>query len=168
MIHRLSYPLSSSDIMKGMNGKTKIISYSQVSNYKSINDLLYPYNNVVILYEWGNRIGHWTSLNKHPNGDLDFFDPYGYKPDDERSFIPDEHWESNFLSQLLANYQGKIYYNEYPLQTKNKNIATCGRWVLMRLILKDEPLDIFTRTFMKINPLDREQLITRITDKLIK
>lgn len=43
-------PLSSEDIKKLLNGKTKIILYPDLKKYKDIDSLLYPYNNVVILY----------------------------------------------------------------------------------------------------------------------
>jgi hypothetical protein len=166
--HSLSYALSDDDIREALNNKVKIIKYNNLNQIKSINELLKPYNNCVILYEWGKNIGHWTCLSNHPNGDLDFFDPYGYMPDDERAFIPNEFWQTNYLSQLLEEYNGRVFYNEHPLQVKMKDINTCGRWVLARLIEADKPLDIFTSEWMNVPANKRDFLVTLFTNKYLK
>lgn len=162
---RMDYPLSSEDIKKILNNQVKILTYNNLKYFHSINQLVHPFNNCVILYEWGEGIGHWTCLLRHQNSNLDFFDPYGYMPDDERSFMPDNKWETNYLSQLLALYKGKVFYNEHQLQSKNSKISTCGRWVVARLLNKHIPLDDWTKCWMKEKY--RDFLITICTDKYL-
>ncbi len=165
---RIKHPLSEMELKNALLNRTKIITYNQLKNYKSINSLLHPYNNVIILYEWAPCMGHWVCLSKHKNGDVDFFDPYGYMPDDEREFIPDKFWETNYLSQLLADYPGRVFYNQYPLQSKDKLVATCGRWVLLRLLKPELSLDNFIFKMNQISSHLRDKVITLITDKFIK
>lgn len=164
----ISYPLTSEDIYKALKNKVKIINYNMLKNYKNIESLLYPHDKVMILYETQKNHGHWTCLMRRMNGDIDFFDPYGFMPDDQRDYIPDEMWEDNYLSQLLADYKGgKVYYNEDPLQTMTKNVATCGRWCILRLLYPHLSLEQFQNLFANIPPQSRDAYVTSSTNHLL-
>ncbi len=166
--HSVSYPLNSGDILKALKNKVKIINYNSLKNYKTLDSLLYPHDKVVILYETEENHGHWTCLLRRLNGDVDFFDPYGFMPDDQRTYIPDDMWENNYLSQLLADYKGgKVYYNEDPLQSMTKNIATCGRWCILRLLYSHLSLENFQKIFKKQLPLPRDEFVTFATNHLL-
>ena len=76
------YPLSDSDIRKIIGSKTKIIKFSQLANYNSIEQLL-PHNGdyLVLLFESAMDSGHWTALLRY-NDTIEFFGSYGGEPHD--------------------------------------------------------------------------------------
>ena len=47
----LAYALSDQDIKK-LNPRAKLLLYQDVQRYKNIDQLLHPYDSVIILYEW--------------------------------------------------------------------------------------------------------------------
>ncbi len=134
-------PLSSEDIERMLDGKTRIMSYRQLMKKKNLKQVLEPFGSAVILYETKDAFGHWVALIKR--GDtVEFFDPYGYKPDDQRKFIPaaykKQHYPEKHLVKLLLDSGYKIRYNHFELQDRNKHdMSTCGRWVVLRILLKD-------------------------------
>lgn len=163
----LKYKVTDGDMKRVFHNKVKILLYNQLKTVSSIDNLLNPFNKVIILYQWGPTIGHWTCLNKHKNGDLDFFDPYGFMPDDERKFIPAPYWQSNYLSKLLGRYHGRVYYNQYDLQSESKAVETCGRWVINRLSNSHIPLDEFIEFWHKVPKNERDKLVVEFTQPLL-
>lgn len=152
--------LSESDIQKICGCPVPILSYLQLKNYKTIEQVLNnPLKAVVLLYEWKKNYGHWVLLFQSRINRIEFFDSYGYKPDDESEWIPKAYWKWNYLSQLLADASEngwEIEYNNYILQNRdNKSIATCGRWVGMRLRLKNWDLDSFAKRFLQTSNPDK-------------
>ena len=75
-MNKLSYALSSSDIMQKMRGKCKIIQYGDLVNYNSIDELFGDDKYVFILYCTRPNVGHWTVLIKLDDHNIEFFDPY--------------------------------------------------------------------------------------------
>ena len=146
MNEELNKSLSSLDIKKILNGNVKIIIYPEIVDYKSIDDLLKPYDCVVILY-MHNKIqngyyGHWCCIFRIDDKNIEFFDPYGIFPDDELDynistyFRKESGLEYPLLTYLLF-YTGskyKLSYNEYVFQ--GKNVSTCGRHCAVRLLNK--------------------------------
>jgi hypothetical protein len=138
----LARSLSDTDIKRFLKNKTKIIQYKELSKYNNIDDLLYPYGHVILLYMTGHNYGHWTLIMRRGQNEIHFFDSYGYKPDEEFNFIDNEFRAvSNQIYKkivfMLLNSPYNITYNEYKLQsksTKKQQISTCGRWCLGRLI----------------------------------
>jgi hypothetical protein len=168
------YSLSDKDIIR-MIGKNevKIIIYKDISKYSSLDKLFGKFDNLVILYTTKANYGHWVTLMRHEQkngrGEMQFllehFDSYGIKIDDELNYVPSDYKalegeQKPILSYLVAKalIEGKgntrrknrylgIIYNDVPLQKMNKAISTCGRWVTMRIKMKDLPLNIFTGLF---------------------
>jgi hypothetical protein len=131
----LNYSLSDSDIKSVLGDFAKIIKYSDLDRYKSLNELL-PYNNdfVVILIESEHNSGHWTCITRRDNV-FSLFDSYGCKLSDELDFI------SKSMNYLLGNTKKEmenlikntdddceVVYNKERLQSKSSTVATCGRW----------------------------------------
>src|SRR6185437_3614673 len=143
--------LSNTDISKALNNKTKIIQYKDLLNYKDIDDLLYPHNKAVILYNTKENYGHWTCIIKR-NDSIEMFDSYGYKPDDQQKYITEKVKSENnmdfpYLTYLLYKSKNKykIHYNNYKLQSEKDGINTCGRWVILRIHLKEMNIDEFSK-----------------------
>lgn len=162
--------LSDKDIKRSLNNKVKIITHDKIKNYKNIDNLLEPYNKVVILYRNNYNYGHWTCLFKNKNG-INFFDSYGNKPDEILNFIPNNmnnklEQNHNNLIKLLYNSKENIYYNEKPLQITDENINTCGRWCIFRLLCDFMDEYQFYNLFSNKN-YEPDEIITYITDNII-
>lgn len=128
-----------------------VIPYPDIKKYKTVEELLGPENICFILYMWKQNYGHWCLLQKSGNL-IEFFDPYGDFPDSQLERVPEPfRTESGqtekTLSKLLLNFDGELSYNEYKFQHLKEDVKTCGRWSLVRAILKDIPLDMFYELF---------------------
>lgn len=138
-------PLSNHDIMRALDYQTNIITYENLMNVKNIDEIL-KNNTCVIFYE-GKDIGHWVCVFKTKNG-YEYFDSYGNIPDHNLK-KKDNYFRKKIphLTWLLYRTGKPIEYNNYKLQEYNKNINTCGRWVIARLLLKKMPLKKFVKLF---------------------
>lgn len=158
-------PLSAAQILKFIDGKANLVTYPEIYKYKTLDQLLGQYEAVVILYEWKDNFGHWIALFKTKPDEIEFFDPYNYMPDAEFSFIPKEfirqHYpDIKYLSKLMYNSGYKIIYNHYPLQSKNPNIATCGKWISERLRHRNLSLSQFAKAFKPLKGYSRDDLVS--------
>ncbi len=140
------YPLSELDIKKAFDGKVKILKYNEIKNYNNVDELLYPYDRVVILWvkHYSNPdYGHWTCLYRSnggknvPKGRVYYLDSYGTpiegvlkKIDKKSKVILDEH--EGYLKKMFD--KDDIYYNNNQLQERIKTIATCGRHCITRMV----------------------------------
>ena len=122
---------SDSDIRQFVGGNTKIIKYSDLLNFRTIEDLL-PENNdlVFILIEnQARNTGHWTALHKL-NNKYTFFDSYGEAIDGELKYIsPRLRIEFSENKKILSKMlNGKdVQSNRLKLQELNDSVDTCGR-----------------------------------------
>ncbi len=160
--------LSGEDILNCLDGQTKIIKYNEIFKYNDIESLLYPYNNIVILYETKNNYGHWVCVILHSNNTLEFYDPYGVFIDDQLKFIDRDFAIRSgqnipYLSILFLNSKYKIITNKKKIQKFDKDNSSCGRHVCLRISLSDLSLKDFQK-FMKndkkINSDDKATFLT--------
>lgn len=179
--------LSAKDVFNIASQTCNVITYNQIENMQSIDDLfdsfenkilnqIYPYNNncCLLCYLTKPNYGHWVLLQRSKNR-LDFMDSYGDKPDDQLDFISTKfRKESNqvkyHLSKLLLDTDLKIHYNEKQLQELNPDIATCGRYCGAYLKY-NMPVEKFANIILdksKENNITPDELITILTENLIK
>lgn len=139
--HNLSYFGSNFDIASALNcGQDQIIKYSELKNYNSLEELLpNPILDFkVILLESNKNSGHWTCVIRMGNV-IECFNSYGVPIDSEWKFIPDsvERWlgqSTRYLSNLIKkNNTFKVINNTYDFQSKDNDVATCSRWVILRI-----------------------------------
>ncbi len=164
----LSYALSDNDVKALLKGYTKIVPYSDLHKYKSINQLLKPYDSAVILYESEPNFGHWVSLIKRKKS-IEFFDPYGFFPDDELKWIKpliriQNNADHTYLINLLLTSKIPIEYNNHALQGENPNIQTCGRWSVIRILFKNWNIDKFSQILNSDHNLTGDQIVTQVTN----
>lgn len=156
--------LSDSELLQLLNGKTNIITYPELINYKDIDQILHPYGSCILLFESEPNYGHWCAIFKRNNKTLEFFNAYGGFPDDSLKYVP-EHYKiiSNqnvpYLSFLLYNSKYNLEYNEHRFQKRENDIRTCGRWCAVRILLKHLTLNEFYKIFKK----DGDNLVTLLT-----
>jgi len=121
----------------------KILKYSQLSKYQSINQLL-PMDTdfCIILYEDSYNQGHWTALmryNKGKTGTIEFFDPYGNLFDKQLNWTPLETRKElgegrKLLTPLLDCCTQKVIYNPIKYQKDGSSINDCGRHCVYRVL----------------------------------
>jgi hypothetical protein len=122
-------------------GAGKVIKYSELDNYPTINDLL-PNNKDfrIILVESQYNSGHWCAVLKY--GDIiEWFNSYGTAPEYDFKFIPSftKHLlgqGGNLLTKLLKTKRKdqKLYYNKKKLQQIADGVNTCGRHCIARIL----------------------------------
>lgn len=159
--------LSGQDIINGLNGNVKVITYQDIRNYDNLDDLLHPYNQVVILYETSEGYGHWVCLYSE-NGKITFFDSYGLKPDEELKFIPKYFRKENdtdypLLTYLLYQSGYKVEYNQHRLQKSLRDVNTCGRHCIVRLKYKEIPIDTYAKILRSFKPYNPDNIVTMLT-----
>lgn len=147
----VEHPLSNTEIVRMMNGQTKIIRYPEIFKMKSIMDLISPFGNCFILYETSEGHGHWVCLTFH-NNRIEFFDPYGGAPDSEFKYINKDfahisHQDFPYLSRLLQESKMNVSWNKTPFQEFKQGVKSCGRWCVLRCKLKDLSLTDFRKLF---------------------
>lgn len=162
--------LSGSEILKLLNGSTRVIKYSELSKVNNINELLFGYNSCVILILSKENYGHWVCITR--NNDLvEFFDSYGYFVDDPIYFKYTSKYFRKINNQdyphltylfLLASDEYKITYNELKFQKMKPNISTCGRHVVCRIKFKDKNLYDYYNFLKSIDP-DLDKVVTILT-----
>ena len=163
----MDYLLSKTDIERLFNGKIKVILYSDIADYKTIEDLLYPYNRVCILYYWRKYHGHWVCVFKNKNGRFEIFYSFGTFPDGtlkdiNMNFRKETNQAHKHLTELLYKGGREVEYNDKKLQS-NKS-ATCGRWCVYRMKRKDLTIEEFQDLFKNI--INKDKKIISLTNNI--
>jgi len=148
MKRRITEMISDDDLVRylGDDVNNKIVKYADLSNYKTINELLPKLNDYrIILIESEHNSGHWIVISFYKIDNkpvIEYFNSYGMKMGTDLNFI------SSLMNRLLG--QGKndldklldtakddveIIYNKKRFQSNNQKVNTCGRWVLLRIIM---------------------------------
>src|SRR5574337_291361 len=105
--------LSNFELMDIVDNQSNLITYDKLANVRSIDEILNPYGACIILFLTRENYGHWCCLFKLGDNLLEFFDPYGYMPDEELSF---GQQQVPYLSALLIKSKYSISYNHYRFQ----------------------------------------------------
>ncbi|AVL93358.1 hypothetical protein za3_18 [Zamilon virus] len=139
--HYENVALSNTDILDMLDNKAQIVLYPDLINYNSIDEVLGPYGACILLFEAKKNFGHWCCLFKRDDNTIEFFNSYGGYPDNSLKFIP-LHFRkiSNqyypYLSLLLLECPYELHYNEFKFQKRANDIKTCGRWCVIRILLR--------------------------------
>lgn len=135
--------LTGEDLLRMTAHKIRIIEYKDLHNVTSLEPLLKPYGNLVILYETKEGYGHWVCLLKRGINHLEFFDPYGLKVDEELDIINEIHIRRNdenkivpHLTALIQSGGYRVDSNLTKLQKFINDVNTCGRHVVVRILLR--------------------------------
>lgn len=141
IIRNLAYFGSNVDITRALGcGNNKIIKYSELARYNSIEEILpNDFDYIIILIENNFNSGHWVCLIRMKNI-IECFNSYGIPIDSEFRFVPDwiERWlreDTRFLSKLIKNAPDRftIISNKVKFQSDSDMVATCSRWVIFRI-----------------------------------
>lgn len=170
-------PLSNYEIMNALNNKVNMLTYDELVNYDDIDHVLGKYGVCVLLVETKENNGHWICMfktisdNKKKEPIVSFFDSYALPVDDQLHFVNMKFREENnmlypYLSYLLYKCPYPIEYNEHQFQKLSPQINTCGRWVILRLLLKHLSLKKFYKLFKPSKKIDSDDLVTILTKNI--
>lgn len=155
--------LSTEDILSKV--KCNVMRYSDIKKYTDIDDLFIN-DKCVILYETTKNKGHWTAIYKY-NHTIYFFDSYGNHHEEQFNFIPkyiNEKLKQDHqrLTELLYKSKYNVEYNETQLQQFKKDINTCGRWCLIRLMYPHISVNDFKKMF-KNKSIKPDRIVYELT-----
>lgn len=163
---KLDEPLSDDKVRQALGDATRILKYSELKNYETINDLLPKINDfVIILLEEDVNRGHWTALMK-PSSGYYYFNSYGTKYDTDISVIPlcirrILHEDRREITRLLDGHPCE--WNRTKLQGEKSQ--TCGRYCVLAITML---------CFMGVTPADfieflqnKSKLLNKTYDQLV-
>jgi hypothetical protein len=173
--------LSTDDVLKISGPNTIVITYNKLKYVKSLENLFSNgVKNVIILYRKSRNIGHWVGLIKRGRI-IEYFDSYGYdidKPLKWKGFNENNAelgQDYPYLTKLMYDYlcenpENKVVYNEYKYQgLDDKNSATCGRHVALRIRNRDLSLEQYQRFFNKLKRegIDPDEFVVNESNKYL-
>jgi hypothetical protein len=146
IIERIGTSLTDGDIVRyfGDGVESKILKYSELANYQTIDELLPKERDFrIILVEDSHNKGHWCCILKY-NKTIEWFNPYGIRPDAQKNLLGKVRNQmlgqhEDYMTKLMKGGNGyKLIYNKKRLQKLKAGINTCGRWIILRIIcMKD-------------------------------
>lgn len=132
-------PLDDSEIRDYLD-PVKILKYSDLKNYKSIEELL-PNDKsyIIILVEQSFNNGHWICISRF-NNIIEYFDSYGLAPSQNLKWNDCELNKElgqgfKYLNYLFDNTKLNVIYNPIEYQGESSNINTCGRHCIFRILM---------------------------------
>jgi len=127
------------DDIRNLVGGVKMIKFSDLDEYKSVEELLPKQKDAIVIF-WeieSINVGHWTALCRL-NQTYIFFDSYGNTLQEDFSYIPKSlrsqlGIDKDYLKELLKDKH--VISNHVDYQQMKDNIMTCGRFVTMFLYI---------------------------------
>lgn len=186
---RMFKPTSRSDLQYMLDGRAKIVPYAELAGYRTLEELLEPYQTVILLYPSPNdtEVGHWVTFFVMPGTDfIQYFDSYGCDVDEpvgdyneekrreEEGLAPrnpdtirqPRRIEPYFTELLLASrYADRAAFNETPFQSDEVATATCGLWCVARIKNNYLGEDGFRRLYLETaeaHGLDPDLLVSAV------
>jgi hypothetical protein len=135
----------------------KIMTYSQLNDYNTIDELLPGDKDYAfLLIEDSPNKGHWVAVSKY--GDTtEFFDSYGGQPDSQLKWNSKEKnvklgQGRKTLTELFNKFDGRVVYNPQTYQGSDSDVNTCGRHCTFRIMnMKDgKDLDSYYKYMNKL------------------
>lgn len=147
VMERISTNISDGDLRRyfGDDVEQNIIKYNELQQYNDIQDLL-PKDKAykIILFENDFNTGHWILLMRYGKT-IEFFNSYGLRPNADFKFV--SRIKNFFLGQdpddlkrLLDGAEKSGYdviYNKTRFQKMAQGVNTCGRWIILRIVMLD-------------------------------
>ncbi len=122
----------------GLDVKDKIMKYSELEKFNTIDDLIPDKDDFrILLIESEPRVGHWCCLIR--KGDtVEFFDSYGKTHKGELKYIPKIinkmlNQPDDYLTRIMKSSKNPIF-STLKLQNDSPIVCTCGRHVIARIL----------------------------------
>lgn len=146
---------SGEDILDLTDKKCRIVEYRELSQYPTLKAAMGKHKAMAVLYETRENYGHWVAVIQTNESLLEVFDSYGLGLDEQLKFINPYFRKVSgqsvpHLSHLIATSGIKLVVtNDSRLQAVAADTNTCGRWVGLRIAMRDYPLENFIALFKK-------------------
>ena len=136
--NKVNYAISNIDIAMYLDNPN-IVKYADLANFDNIDQVFDGNPYVIILIESGQNKGHWCCLLRY-NNSVEIFDSYSGTIDHELSYISKQMKaklgeKNNCLTNLLKKSEYTTVVNKYKFQSELGGIDTCGRHVLLRIMM---------------------------------
>jgi hypothetical protein len=172
---KLEYSLGDDDIENILQDKVRIISNTELHAFKgNLDQLLEPFGYFILLYESKRGYGHWIAVIKMGEDLVEVFDSYGiFKPDEELdninvTFKRQSKQDYPYLRRLLYDSGYRVEYNNYPLQSEDPEVATCGRYAVTRILLRDLALKEYVASLRGVKGMSPDDVVTYLTNMIMK
>lgn len=171
----LSYALDDSDVEKILGKDIFIFTYPYLKEVDHIDQVFDKKGRSMMLFLTENtNTGHWCCMMKKGKR-IDYYDPYGGKPDEDMKWLSNNKKEElgeedKLLTKLLKESGYQVWYNNVPYQSESADVATCGRWSAMRLYYKklnDKQFYDLIQKGCKDNDMSPDEYICFISNKII-
>jgi hypothetical protein len=133
-------PMDDKDIRENLGENTKIIKYSDLSKYNSLESLLPRKRDYCfLLYLDAPNQGHWVGLIRD-DMKIYYFCSYGSKVDEPLRWVDCATRIKlgvavPFLTRLFNNAKGfEIYYNPIKYQDEKDDVNSCGRYITLFIL----------------------------------
>jgi len=167
------YALGDDDLRKLLGQDIKILSYPQLKTMGSIDEAFDSKGRSIILFPNASpTMGHWCCMIRRPSR-IDFFDPYGEAPEEQKDGLSQSRLEAldlshPYLTQLFRQSGLPIYYNNHAFQTDRADVATCGRHCAVRMFYAPFSLQKYKKV-MDGSGMSPDDFVSAITyDKIGK
>lgn len=163
-----SIALSGDDLLKIVKGKANLHKYSDLDNINSIQQLLGDNKATFILYQHESGWGHWTCMMQIDENTLEFYDSLGIRMDDELKFSDfnlslHKGERVPHLTRLVENSGMKLIQSSQKSQKSVRGVNTCGRFVSLRIKLRNLPLDEFNKLLRKNTSGNADFVVSYLT-----
>jgi hypothetical protein len=156
----ITHTLSGDDILNICNNAANLSTISQLQKYDHIDEVLGHHKACILLYDLPNgEAGHWSCIFRKSPDVLEFFCPYGLKPDDAN----DKTNGRPYLTNLINKSKYKVIYSDYQLQRYSESVNVCGRYVGLRLQLRELPIQEFIDLLTKNKYYNSDFWVTSLT-----
>lgn len=165
------YSLSDGDIRKVLGDDVKIYTYPQLQTLRSTKELFDTKGRCILLFPTDSPTsGHWCCLLRKKKG-IEFFDPYGDSPEEVKDNIPKSRMEaldidSPYLTRLLRSLGLPVYYNTYAFQRTSRDVNTCGRHCIVRLLYGNLSLEDYKKV-IDSSGLSSDDFVAGVTGHLL-
>lgn len=169
------YYLSDKDITDAIDIEpTNIFTLDKVEGAYSIDELLDRLGRGVLFFKTANdNTGHWIGVLKQGGGVVEVYDPYGFKPDDledKLGALKGLNPDISVLEDLIKRSGYRMIYNRQKNQSMSRDVATCGRHSVMRLMfrhLNNKQFNDFLKQIRKEDGINPDDLATGLTMEII-
>lgn len=153
------------DIARLTRGRCRIVRYADLARYSNLIDAAGPHRACICLFEKEHNKGHWVAWFEVSDGVWEWFDSYGFRPDDELQMVSEQALQETkqipAITKLISTAPDnvKMIYNQMNLQKLAPGIETCGRWCAVRIRKRRLTLAQFQELFHE----NGDYLVTLLT-----
>ena len=103
---------------------------------------------------------------------VEFFDPYGDAPEEQKDGLSPSKLQAldidqPFLTKLLRASGKSVFYNTKAFQSSGRNVATCGRHAVARLLYAPYSIDKYDKC-VRSSKLSPDDFVAGLTYNALK